>query len=289
MASTVSRVRIVTDTTAVLPAEFIAAHPIQVVPQVVLFGQDSFLEDVELSYTQFIQRLKSSSQLPKTAAPPPGLMVEAYERQLAEADTVISIHPSVDVSGTIRSALTAKEESFPDADIRIIDTRTIAGNLASMVIDAVEWAETGVSADEIVRRLHAMIPRSRIYFLVATLEYLQKGGRIGGASALIGSVLQIKPILQVQDGRVEVLEKIRTHNHAYERLHDLVIQQCPHTRDAHLSVMNADEAPAAQRLAADFQAALGLEHVPVYNMGASITTHGGPGILAAGFFVGEDG
>jgi DegV family protein with EDD domain len=212
-------------------------------------------------------------------------MVEAYRRQLAEADTIISLHPSTDVSGTVRSALTAKEEAFPDADIRILDTRTVGANLASMVIDAVEWAESGVSADEIMRRLQAMIPCGRTYFLVATLEYLQKGGRIGGAQALIGSVLQIKPILQLQSGRVEQLEKVRTHHHALERLKELVIQQCPPTPKAHLSVMNADEVEAARNLARVFEAALDLDHVPVYNVGASITTHGGPGILAVAFFL----
>jgi fatty acid kinase fatty acid binding subunit len=274
MAGT-SNVRIVTDTTAVLPPEYIAAHPIEVVPQVILFGEDSLLEDVEISYSEFLRRLRASAQLPKTAAPPPGLLVEAYKRQLAQAQTVISIHPSTEVSGTVRSAQTAKAESFPEADIRILDTRTVAGNLATLVILAVEWAESSVSADEIMNRLQEMIPRGRTYFVVATLEYLQKGGRIGGAAALVGSVLQIKPILELKGGRVEALEKVRTHRHALERLKQLVTEQCPRSPDAHLCVMQADE----------LESGLGLEHIPVYNAGASITTHGGPGILAAGFFV----
>ena len=284
MAGTSSRIRIVTDTTAVLPREYLQAHHVENVPQIILFGEESFQEEYELSYADFIRRLRSFNGLPKTAAPPPGLLVEAYRRQLAEADTVLSIHPSSDVSGTVRSAETAKEESFPDADIRILDTRTIAGNLASMVKAAVEWAECGVQADEIMRRLQDMIQRGRVYFLVSTLEYLHKGGRIGGASALLGSVLQIKPILQLQDGHVEPLEKIRTHNHALERLKVMVMEQCPRSPEARLSVMNADEVEAAQQLARVFKAGLGLEHVPVHNMGASITTHGGPGILAVGFF-----
>jgi DegV family protein with EDD domain len=279
------KIRIVTDTTAVLPQEYTVAHHVEVVPQIILFGQESFQEDYELSYSEFIRRLRSASELPKTAAPEPRVLIEAFRRQLAEAETVIALHPSTDISGTVRSAITAKEEAFPEADIRVIDTRTVGSNLASMVIDAVEWAESGVSAGEIMNRLQAMIPRSRIYFLVATLEYLHKGGRIGGASALVGSVLQIKPILQLKDGRVEPLEKVRTHHHALERLKELVIEQCPRTPGAHLSVMNADELEAARRLAEEFKSKLGFERVPIYNVGASITTHGGPGILAASFFV----
>lgn len=278
------KIRIVTDTTAVLPKEFTTAHHVEVVPQIILFGQESFQEDYQLSYSEFIRRLRTSPELPKTAAPEPGVLIEAFKRQLAEAETVIALHPSTDVSGTVRSAITAKEEAFPDADIRVLDTRTVGSNLASMVIDAVEWAESGVSADEIMSRLEAMIPRSRTYFLVATLEYLHKGGRIGGASALVGSVLQIKPILQLKDGRVEPLEKVRTHHHALERLKELVIEQCPRTPNSHLSVMNADELEAAKRMAEELGSKLGFERVPIYNVGASITTHGGPGILAASFF-----
>jgi DegV family protein with EDD domain len=283
MLSNSQKVRIVTDTTAALPAEFTAAHAVEVVPQVVIFGNESFLEEQELSYAEFIRRLKASAQLPKTAAPPPGLLVEAYTRQLAVAQTILSLHPSTDVSGTVHSAEAAKE-LFPNADIRILDTRTIGGNLATMVKLAVEWAESGVEADEIMRRLQALIPRSRTYFLVATLEYLQKGGRIGGASALIGGVLQIKPLLELRNGRTEPLEKIRTHNHAVERLKNLVVQHCPHPLEAQVCVMHADDLKEAQRLADDLQAALGLTQIPFYNLGAAITTHAGPGTLAVGVF-----
>lgn len=280
-----SRVRIVTDTTATLPADFIAGHPIQVVSQVVNFGEESFLEETTLTYAEFIRRLKNSTQLPKTAAPPPGELVNAYRVQLAAADTVISIHPSSDVSGTVRSALTAKQTEFPDADIRVVDTRSIGSNLAAMVMQAVQWAEGGIDADQIVKGLQAMIPCGRIYFLVPTLEYLRKGGRIGGAAALFGSALQIKPILQIRDGQVQVLEKVRTHNHAFERLEELVVEQCPRSPAAHVSVMHADDSVNAQRLVADLKTALGIMDIPLYGLGAAITTHGGPGTLGVGFFV----
>ncbi len=279
-----SSVRIVTDTVASLLPEYLAGHPIPVVPQVVNFGEESFLENVDLSYAEFIRRLKSSAQLPKTAAPLPGEFIKVYETLLREASTIISIHPSTDVSGTVRSALTAKETCFQNADIRVLDTRHVGSNLAAMVMDAVEWAEQGVAADEIMSRLQAMIPRGRTYFVLSTLEYLQKGGRIGGAAALIGSALQIKPILEIRDGRVEPREKIRTHSHALERLEELVVQECPRTAQAHLAVMHADDLATAQRVAQDLRLAFGLEQIPIYTVSASITTHAGPGALAVGFF-----
>jgi len=280
-----SKIRIVTDTTAVLPPDFVAAHSIEVVPQIVRFGEEAFQENVELDYADFIRRLKSPGQIAKTSAPSPGAFVDVYERLLAEAQTILSIHPSLDVSATVQSALTATGDSFAGADVRVIDTRTVAGNLATLVQLAAGWVESGVGADEIVSRLQAMIPRGRTYFLVATLEYLQRGGRIGGASALIGSALQIKPLLEIRDGRVEAKEKVRTHHRAFERLIELTIEQCPRSAEAHLCVMHADDLDEAQRLAGDLRSALGFERIPIYSVGASITTHAGPGTLAVGFFV----
>ncbi len=280
-----SSVRIVTDTVASLLPEYVAAHPLPVVAQVVNFGEESFLEGVNLTYDEFIRRLKSARQLPKTAAPPPGEFIRVYGELLEQgAQTILSIHPSTDVSGTVRSALTAKETTFPNADIRVLDTRCVGSNLAAMVMDAAQWAEEGVAADDIMTRLLEMIPRSRLYMLVPTLEYLQKGGRIGGASALLGSALQIKPILQFKSGRVEVLEKIRTYNHALERLEALIVEQCPRKPDSHLAVMHADDLARAQSLASYLQAAIGVESIPIYTVSASITTHAGPGIVGAGFF-----
>lgn len=278
------RIRIVTDTTAVLPPDYARARHIEIVPQIVMFGQETFFEETTLSFDEFLRRLKTSPQLPKTAAPQTGDMLAAYQRQLEHADTILSIHPSADVSGTLRSALTAKAE-LPDADIRVIDTRTVGGNLASMVIAAATWAEQGIAADEIVARVNALIPRGRLYFLVATLEYLQKGGRIGGASALIGTAFQIKPILQLKDGRVEALERVRTHQRAVERLKELVIEQCPRSSNAHVCVMQADATTRAEQIAADLRQALGSGDIPVYSLSAAIATHAGPGTVGVGFFV----
>jgi DegV family protein with EDD domain len=277
-------VRVLADTTAGLPPEFLRAHPIEVVPQVILFGEESLLEEVGISYPEFVRRLKSSPVLPKTAAPPPGEYVKAFGRELGRAKCLLVVAPSVDVSGTVRSALTAKEESFPTADIRTLDTRTVGGNLATMVQLAVGWAEQGMGSEDILARLGALIPRSRTYFLVTTLEYLRRGGRIGGASALMGSALQIKPILEIKDGHVEVLEKVRTGNRAIERLKELVERDCPRSAEGHLCVMHAADREGAEALASDLCRRMGVSSVPIYTLGAAITTHAGPGTLGVGFF-----
>jgi DegV family protein with EDD domain len=280
-----SKVRIVTDSTACLPPGFAQAHGVEVVPQLVRFGEEVFLEGVEISHADYIRRLKSAAAQAGTAAAPPAEFIKAYRRQLELGNTIISLHPSNEISGTVRSANIAKSEGFADADIRIIDSRLVAGNLGALVQHAVAWIEAGQSADQIIPQLEALFPRGRMYFLVPTLEYLQRGGRIGGAAALIGGVLQIKPLLELRNGRVEPLERVRTYNRAYERLKELVLAGCPRTPQAELCVMHADAPAEAERLAADLRGAMGMADIPIFAVGAAITTHAGPGTIGVGFFV----
>ena len=277
-------VRIITDTTSCIYPEVAQAHAIPVIPQVINFGNESFLEGIDMDSEAFLQRLKTSRQLPKTAAPPPELFIKEFERLVPLGEPVLCIHPSADVSGTVRSAQTAAAE-FPGADIRVIDTRLIASPLAIVVEQAAMWAADGVDADTIQKRIEEMAPRCRLYFLVPTLEYLQKGGRIGGASALLGSMLQIKPILTFENGLVNQFEKVRTHRQALARLKELAVQQITPGTESYLTVMHAGVPDQGQALADDLRSQLNLANVPVHNMPPAIVTHGGPGLLAVGFFV----
>jgi DegV family protein with EDD domain len=277
-------VKIITDTTAGLPLEIARQYHIPVIPQIINFGTESFMEGIDLDNAGFMQRLVTSKELPKTAAPPPELFVKEFERLVPLGEPILCIHPSTDVSGTVRSALIAAKD-FPGADIRVIDTRVVASPLATLVQLAAGWAQAGASADEIEAKLRQMSPGCHIYFLVSTLEYLARGGRIGGAAALLGSVLQVKPILAFRDGRVEPFEKERTHKRALARLKDLVYSQVPVSCETcYLSVMHAGVPDQAQALAGEFCATLGLKHVPILDVPPAIVTHGGPGLLGVGFF-----
>lgn len=278
-------IKIITDTTSGLPRHIAEAYDIPVLPQIVIFGEEAFRDDTELDTQEFLRRLRSSPTLPKTAAPPPALFHPVFERLLAQGyRTLICLHPSSELSGTVRSATTAAQD-FPDADIRVVDTRTIAAPLATVVILAERWAREGVDADTIIARVHEMLARQRVYFVVDTLEYLHRGGRIGGAQALLGGLLQIKPILTLRDGRVEPFEKQRTQKRALERLRELVLGECPRRSEAYLAVMHADAEAQAHTLAEDFAAHLGIPEVPIYELPPAIVTHAGPGVLAVSFFV----
>ncbi len=276
-------IHVVTDTTSGLPADLARRYDIPVIPQVVIFGDESYLEGVEMDHATFLGRLRTAKTLPKTAAPSPGLFTDLFRQRVRPGDTVLCIHPSVELSGTVRSALTAAAE-FPDLDIRVLDTRTIASPLAALVVLAAQWAEQGESADAILARLHGLIPRSRLYFLVDTLEFLQKGGRIGGAAALIGSMLQVKPILELRAGRVEPLERERTQRKARARLKELVLASAARGPEAHLGVLHAGATEAARDLAADLGQQIGVSDVMIMELTPAIVTHAGPGVLGVGFF-----
>jgi DegV family protein with EDD domain len=153
------------------------------------------------------------------------------------------------------------------------------------VLMADEWAKSGLDADNIVKRLNDWITRGRIFFLVNTLEYLQKGGRIGGAKALMGEILQIKPILCLQKGQVEPFGQQRTKKRAVARLVEIVEEQCPKDPEAHLCVMQADAMKEAEGLASDLRSRMQLASIPIYELPPAIVVHGGPGALGIGFFV----
>lgn len=266
-----------------LPAGFARQYDSPIIPQVIHFGDDTYYEGVDMDAETFMARLKASAELPKTAAPPPHLFAEQFQRLAPLGEPILCIHPSAEISGTVRSATVAALD-FPDADIRIIDTRLVASPLGTIVRLAAEAAAAGSDGDTVAALARDMGRRGRIYFLVSTLEYLAKGGRIGGAAALLGSVLSIKPILRLEDGRIESHERERTHKRALARLREIVLEQVPRDGDGYLSVMYAGNPEEGEALAAELGRAINQPDVPLVAMPPAIITHGGPGLLAAGFF-----
>jgi DegV family protein with EDD domain len=276
-------VHIITDTTSGLPPEIAARYDIPVVPQVINFGRESFLECEEMDSQMFMERLVSSDVLPQTAAPPPELFVKHMERFAADGQPILCIHPSSKLSGTVRSASIARQR-FPGADIRVMDTLAIGGPLAWMVICAAEWADEGLDADTIWQRLEAMISQVRLYFTVDTLEFLRRGGRIGGAKALLGNLLHIRPVLALREGQVEPLVSERTRTRALQHMLSLAIQEAPRDREPMFSVMHAAAPDVAERMVNEIRAKFGEVKLMVMNLVPAIVTHGGPGAIGLGYF-----
>jgi DegV family protein with EDD domain len=277
-------INIIADTLCGIPRDQQAELGIPFVGQVIIFGDQSYRDDKEIDTPTFLEKLKVATELPKTAAPPPEDYLPLYRKLANKGDTVIVITPTQEMSGTFRAAWVARQE-FPKADIRVIDSRTIAGGLGSIVLQALKWVKAGWDADRIEEGIHAMIGRERVYFLVDTLEYLQKGGRIGGAAALVGTVLQIKPILTIREGEIKAFEKVRTRSAAQARLKHLVETGCPRSENAWLSVSHCSAQETASAMAEEFRQVLGFKHVPIYEVPPAIVVHGGPHIISVSFFV----
>ena len=183
----------------------------------------------------------------------------------------------------MRSAQTAALE-FPGLDIHIIDTLTVSCNLGTLVILADELLKAGRKTDEIEREIKEMIPRGRLYFVVDTLEYLAKGGRIGGAKALLGGLIQIKPILAICNGQAEAYEQQRTRKRSLARLAEIVEEQCPKSERASLSVIQVAAEGEAAKLAEDLKSRMNVPEVPIYELPPAITVHSGPKAMGVGFF-----
>jgi DegV family protein with EDD domain len=275
---------IVADTTCSLPRELLARRDIPTVPQVVIFGEDTYHDDKELDTATFLQKLKASPTLPKTAAPEPPLYDPIFKTAQEKGENVIVIAPSAKVSGTVRSAETAAQE-FPGLDVRVIDSLTVSCNLGSLVLMADDMAKAGASTDEIEAKVRKMIPRGRIYFVVDTLEYLAKGGRIGGAKKLLAELLEIKPILTIREGQVEPFEQQRTKKRALSRLAEVVAEQCPASAESYLSVMQVEAESEAQAFVDELKGRISVPDIPIYELPPAIVVHGGPKTMGVGFFV----
>ncbi len=277
-------VRIIADTTSSILPETAAQLGIDFLPQIIIFGNDTYRDDSEIDSATFLTKLKSSSVLPKTAAPPPALYTPIYQKIKDNGDSAIVICPSAELSGTVRSATVAAQD-FPDTDIRIIDSRTLGTGLGSIVRQAVKWAAAGLTTDEVAAKIEDMITLEHVYFLVDTLEYLYKGGRIGGAQMLLGSLLQVKPILTIKNGRAEPVDQQRTKRRALARIKELVHTECPRNEEAFITVMYGDAKDEAVAFAEDLKTELGFSEIPVMWLPSAILVHAGPGTMAVSFFV----
>jgi len=277
-------ITIVTDTLSCIPVPEAQRLGIPYIPQIIIIGEESYRDDTEIDSKTFLNKLRTSPILPTTAAPPPELYKPVFEKYATPGNTVIVLCPSGLISGTVRGAIVAAQD-YPDADIRVIDTLIIATGLGSLTRKALEWVDAGLDADTVVENVMEMARRWRVYFLVDTLEYLYKGGRIGAAQALVGSILQFKPILTLTEGHIDSVEKQRTKRKALERLHELIYKDCPKCAESYITVLQLAAEEEAKVLANDFAKFFGLPDVPISEMPPAIAVHAGPGVLGVGYFV----
>jgi DegV family protein with EDD domain len=271
----VSEVAVVTDSTADFPEIHPAQLNVTVVPLTVNWGRDILRDGIDITTEEFYLRLQTDRAVPHTAAPPIGIFEEVYRNLLQEHDAVLSIHLASKLSGTYQVAAAAARSVDPER-IRVIDSTSVSVGEGWLVQCAAELAEQGANIEQASRLVEEMIPRLRLILTLESLEYLHRGGRIGRAQAFLGGLLNVKPVLEVRDGEVRPLERVRTRAGAVRRVLEITRAFGKKQRSCVVHGACEDEATALSQQVA---AAEGRDQVPIIEIGAVIGTHAGPGVL----------
>jgi DegV family protein with EDD domain len=271
-----ARVRVVTDSACDIPEEIARRLNIDIVSLTIRFGDEEFTDRVDLSPEEFWAKCKASKTLPETAAPSPGAFQAAYERAKADnCDGVIVLTLSALLSATNQSAVLGSEALGDTLAVRVVDTKAVSMAQGLLVIDVAEQAATGVELDQLVTNAEALVPKVGVVAMLDTLEHLIKGGRVGGARALLGQVLSIKPLLELKDGVVAEAGRQRTRSKALVAIAEATKTHAPLRRLA-LVHGASSEVATLESLTAN----IATENaIIVTDMGPVVGTHGGPGII----------
>ncbi|MDJ1130404.1 DegV family protein [Streptomyces iconiensis] len=272
-------VAIVTDSTAYLPPSALRRHGIDAVPLTVVLGDQALEEGTEISARSLETALRERRPV-TTSRPSPAMFARAYRAAAAGgAEGIVSLHLSAEFSGTYDAALLAAKES--PVPVRVVDTGVVAMALGFCALAAAESAEAGCSLDEAVAAAEKRAEGTSALFYVDTLDYLRRGGRIGAAQALLGSALAVKPLLELADGRIGMLEKVRTASRAIARLEEIVVERAGEA-GVDIAVHHLAAADRAELLAERLRERVpGLRELHVSEVGAVIGAHTGPGLLGA--------
>ena len=278
-----SSVAIVTDSTADLPLELARSHGITVVPLTLNFEGHALLDGVDIRPDEFYRRLPSATTHPTTSQPAPGRFAQAYAALLADHDEVVSIHISQKLSGTFESARQAADMTDPKR-VRVIDSELVSMSLGLITLAAAKQSMDGSDAKSVESKVLEMRSQVQTYFSVATLEFLRRGGRIGRASALLGSVLQVKPVLCIRDGLVTPLERVRTFDRALNRVVELT-REVDRGQGVCVIVGHADAEADAERIGRELDPI--AETLMIQPLGPVVGAHAGPGVVGVGCYPAE--
>jgi DegV family protein with EDD domain len=273
-------VAIVTDSTADLPPDLAAARSVTMVPLTLNLDGQSLLDGVDITPAEFYRRLPTASTHPTTSQPSPGRFAETYKALLEDHEAIVSIHISEKLSGTVASARQAADMTDPQR-VHVIDSELVSMSLGLVTLAASALAAQGADAATIEAKVLAMRPLVQTYFSVATLEFLRRGGRIGRASALLGSVLQVKPVLCIRDGLVTPLERVRTFERALNRIVQLT-REVDRGQGVCIIVGHAGAEADAERVVRELEPI--AETLMIQPLGPVVGAHAGPGVVGVGCY-----
>lgn len=281
-----ARIHVVTDSGSDLPIDVREKYNIHVVPLTIQFGDEIYTDGIDLGVADFYQRLASEADLPSTCQPSPADFLKIYEEIAQPGDTIISIHLSSNLSGTYQSAVLASTMVNNGVEIIAIDTKSASMGIGLVAVAVAEAVQNGATKEEAVAEAERVIEHLGVYFIVDTLENLKKNGRIGAAQALVGSLLNIKPILTLKEGTVTPFDKVRGKAKSLKRIQDLITEYAAEYGNSPLRVgiTHANSQAEADKLAKELQAQLDIKELIVSYIGPTIGVHTGQGTIALLFY-----
>jgi DegV family protein with EDD domain len=279
-----ARIAVVTDSTADLPKNVYEENDIKVVPLHVHFGDGTYREGVDLSSEQFYEKIASSKVMPRTSQPAPHEFETVYRELMEKSDGIVSIHMSGKLSGTYQSAnIAASTIGF--GNIHVIDSNSVSAGTGLLAIEAARLSKLDITAQEMVDRIEAIRNTLRLFFTVDTFEYMVKNGRIGKATAFLGTLLSIRPIMAIANGIVEPIEKLRaSRDKALMRLAEVAAEAMPKGHAIRGAVVHAVEPGRGESLKLALQELLTFEEILVCSLGAGIGSHSGPGSMGIALY-----
>lgn len=280
-------IKILTDSTSDLSPELVARYGIERIPLYVFFGEECFRDGVDFTHEEFWEKLKTSDVFPRTAQPSPADFMEIYRRLLDEGHEILFIGIGSTLSGTISSALLAQQE-FPGAPIEVVDSLSLSMGIGALCVHAGEMIARGMTLKEIAEELRKMVPRVNVSFVVDTLDYLYKGGRLSKAQAILGNVLNIHPRIAMADGKLFAADKIRGKRRAIKALIDWATAEPEKIDPLIIAVTHCDAGEEAEEIAETLRGMGLAKEVVVTKAGAVISSHCGSGTVGIIFVAKED-
>jgi DegV family protein with EDD domain len=283
-----SKIAIITDTDSSLPADVAARYNIRQVPITVHFGEETFETGVDIDDAQVFERVDREGKLPTTAAPSPGKFAEAYQAAFDEgAESVVCFCVSSKVSGTYGAAVAACD-LLPGRDVAVVDTLSLSMGQGFIALAAAEAAQAGASKEEIITRAQDVGGRSYLYAALATLKYLAMSGRVGHLAAGMAGLLNVRPILTIQDGKLDLLEKVRTQRKSWARAIELAAEAAGDRPVEQMAVIHVDAEEHARQFEAQLRVSMACpEKIMLTGLSAGLSVHSGAGLVGVVFVAGK--